>query len=136
MFAKFLTLIAVLAFAFTALAQHGHTNGGHQSNGHQGSSHSRPESSRGHEREHRPERGRDGRRFDRDTHHHVDYHHTRVGRSGRMEFFWGGFWFGCGEDMPYWIFREDVYIEMIGPDIYVVRVYNNPAMMVEVVVVE
>jgi hypothetical protein len=93
---------------------------------------------RGHERgrERHPDHGRDGRHFDRDNHHHIDFHHTRVGRYGRVEFFWGGYWFGCEADMPYWVFREDVYLVMIGSGIYAVYEYGNPGMMLQVYIVE
>lgn len=82
----------------------------------------------------RDTRGRDGRRLSRDEHHRVPVDHRRV-RNGRAEVFFGGFWFGC-ESWPEWVFVEDVYVEMIGPNEYYIIEYNNPAVRVAVVVVE
>lgn len=140
MFAKrVLTVLFTLAFTSTTFAtQRGGQHGGRGSGGHKPAppTHQRPHEDRHPRENHRPNHGRDGRNFDRNTHHHISHHHTRVNRYGRVEFFWGGYWFGCDRDLPYWVFYEDVYIEMIGPGIYAVFVYNNPAMMVQVIVVD
>ena len=101
---------------------HGHDT---RSNGHS----DRGRDTRGHDT-----RGRDGRRLSRDDHHRVSRGDVRM-REGRREFFFGGFWFGCAV-YPDWFWTEEVYIEMIGPDEYIVIRYNNPAARFAVVVVE
>jgi hypothetical protein len=79
-------------------------------------------------------RGHDGRRLSRDDHRRVSRGDVRE-REGRREFFFGGFWFGCSI-YPDWFWTEEVYVEMVGPDDYIVVEYRNPANRFAVVVVE
>lgn len=146
---KLLTLIFMLAFTLTTFAtqrgergsagQHSHQQSRHEPSPHEPSHHepshrepSHHEPNRNHGRN--DNHGRDGRHFSRDEHRHVRAEERRY-RGGRTEIFFGGYWFAC-ESWPAWVFEEEVYVEMVGPDIYVMYVYNNPAARVYIIVVE
>ena len=81
---------------------------------------------------------RDGRVLGQRDHRRIDRRSdVRVNDRGRREIFFGGYWFGCGPyEWPMWIFTDDVYFEMIGPDIWMAYDYDNPTVEVIVYVVE
>lgn len=81
-------------------------------------------------------RGRDGRRLDPSHHHRIDIRRDCRMREGRPEIFFGGFWFASYGLWPEWVYNDDIYVEMVGPDIYVIYAYRNPAYQVQVFVVE
>lgn len=91
-----------------------------------------PERPRGHQPQGRV---RDGRHFDRNTHHRIDRDRECRYRNGRREVFFEGFWFGYAF-WPEWVFVEDVYIEQVGPSEYIIYCYYNPARQIQVYVVE
>jgi hypothetical protein len=84
-------------------------------------------------REQRDNRGRrEPRSFDRDTHHRID---SRRYRDGRDEIRFEGYWFGC-DFWPGWVFEEDVYF-VEGPNgVWFLYQYENPAYMVQVILVD
>lgn len=124
-------LFLSLCFSFTTFAT--------QRNGNGSAEHNRPPTHRpmpSKDKRPRPDQGRDGRRFDRNNHHRIDTHHIRVNRYGSMEFFWGGYWFGCNTELPYWVFRDEIWIEIIGSGVYIIYVYHNPAQQIQIFIVE
>lgn len=77
---------------------------------------------------------RDPRTLDRDTHHRYE---RRRERDGRVQICFEGYWFASPyQAWPEWVYEEDIYVVMIGPDIYAVYEYSNPAVFVQVVVIE
>lgn len=114
------TILAVaalsLVFASPSFAQHGGNRGG---NNRGGGRHEDPRIHEGHQRQHESERGHfDGRHFDR------DYHERYFGRAhyfgpnfevigGGYRFFYGGFYFGFYEPIP---FSTECYYIDLGPD--------------------
>ena|SRR5208282_7079 len=107
----------------------GHQRG--QQRGHQG--HEGHEGHEGH-RKGSDGRSRDGRRLDRNTHHHISGRDVRYVGYAR-EVYFEGWWFGCSV-WPEWVFEEDVYFEMGPNDIWFGYGYNNPGLRVQVVVVD
>lgn len=88
-----------------------------------------------HEQHNRPEgnHSRDTRTLNRDTHHRFD---GRRDHNGRVEISFEGYWFGCGYSWPYWVFEGDIYF-VEGPNgVFFVYNYANPALMVQVSLVE
>jgi hypothetical protein len=85
-----------------------------------------------------PKFPRDGRRLGRDHHSRVDRHRDVRERNGRREIFFGGFWFECGvvTYWPEWVFTDEVYVEMVGPDVYIMYDFNDPALQIYVYIVD
>ena len=80
--------------------------------------------------------GHDGRLPSARDHHRIDRNHDVRERGGRREIFWGGYWFGCGNDWPLWAFQDDIYFMMVGPDAWMLYDYADPNEFVIVYVVE
>ena len=79
----------------------------------------------------------DARSLDRNTHHAIDRRHDVREMHGHQEVFFGGFWFSCGYyGWPAWVFTDDVYVEMVGPNVYVIYSYNNPTRQTEIFIEE
>ena len=79
----------------------------------------------------------DGRGLGAKDHRHIDSRHDVRERGGYQDIHFGGFWFTCGPyEWPVWIFTDEVYFEMIGPDIWIAYDYDNPTVEVAVYVVE
>lgn len=80
---------------------------------------------------------RDGRRLDRNTHHRIDRRQEVREFRGHQEIFFGGFWFSCGYyGWPAWVFEDEIYVEMIGPNVYTVYSYNYPMHQISVFIEE
>jgi len=88
---------------------------------------------RQHERQHETDRGRrEPRSFDRDTHHRID---SRRYVGDRLEVQFEGYWFGC-DRWPVWVFNEDVYFVMGPNNVWFAYEYNNPAVFLQVTLVD
>lgn len=75
---------------------------------------------------------RDPRSFDSRTHHRID---SRRYVGDRMEVQFEGYWFYRTE-WPVWVFNEDVYFVMGPNDVWFAYEYNNPAVFLQVSLVE
>ena len=109
---------------------HGHAHGGRVRGGDRGRDRNPDRGDRGHDR------GRDGRTFNRDHHNRIDRAHNVRVIGGHEQVFFGGFWFACNYDWPVWVWDGDVYVVMVGPDIYEMYSYDDPNLEVTVYVVE
>lgn len=72
-------------------------------------------------------------------HRRIDLHHdVRINAAGHQEIFFGGFWFICGSpyEWPLWVWSDEVYLMMVGPDTYVLYDYGVPSNEVFITVVE
>ena len=104
-------------FPINIWTQHGGRGQGH------GSPH--PESNHGRH---------DPRTLNRDTHHLIE-EYRRAGADGHREIRFESYWFGCSL-WPAWIYTDDVYFVMGPNDVWFVYEYNNPAVFVQVYLVE
>lgn len=75
---------------------------------------------------------RDPRTFDRDTHHRIDSRRY-VGNDLEVQF--EGYWFGC-RYWPAWVFDQDVYVVMGPNNVWFVYEYGNPAVFLQVSLVD
>ena len=56
---------------------------------------------------------------------------------GRHEqIFFGGFWWACDYDWPVWVWDGDVYMVMVGDNIYEMYSYDDPNLEIAIYVVE
>jgi hypothetical protein len=78
----------------------------------------------------------DGRILGRDDHRRVDRNRDVRVRGGRQEIYWHGFWFGYGNEWPVWVFTDEIYMELIGDDTFILCNYADPNEFVIVYVVE
>jgi hypothetical protein len=85
------------------------------------------------EHERHDNRGRrEPRSFDSRTHHRID---SRRYVGDRMEVQFEGYWFYHAA-WPVWIFNEDVYFVMGPNNIWFAYEYNNPAVFLQVTLVD
>jgi len=133
-----IVLAAVVALTVPGIASaqgHAHS-GGQRGNGQHSGQRGGGQEGRGHEG-HKGSNGRsrDGRRLDRNTHHRLDRDRDIRFIDGYRQVYFEGWWFGC-DVWPEWVFTEDVYFEMGPNNVWFAYGYNNPALFVQVVVVD
>ena len=79
---------------------------------------------------------RDGRTYNRNEHHRIN-RQREVRVVGRHEqIFFGGFWWACDYDWPVWVWDGDVYMVMVGDNIYEMYSYDDPNLEIAIYVVE
>ena len=78
---------------------------------------------------------RDPRTFGPNDHRYIGDRDVRIVEGGRVEIFWGGWWFWYPQPWPAWCFEDEIYFIEIGPNIFEVIDFSNPTAMIQVTII-